>query len=199
MDNINEIKEIFLQNNGFAKTSDITSKGIHNRVLDRLVKEGKILKLKRGIYQWVEDCEKDELAILKALLPESILCMDSALYHYGYTDRTPDCYHIALDRNCNKNKLRFDYPYIKPYFLIKKYLEIGVDEIMVNGTKISIFDKERTICDILRYSNKMDKEILNKAIQSYIRDNSRNLGKLVEYSKKLRVYSKVQIWIGMWL
>lgn len=199
MDKIDEIKNIFVKNNGFAKTSDITGAGIHNRVLERLMREGKILKLKRGIYQWIEDCEKDEIAILKALLPESILCMNSALYYYGYTDRTPDCYHIAVDRNCNKNKFKFDYPYIKVYFLTKKYLEVGVDEIMINGTKIRIFDKERTICDIIRYSNKMDKEIVNKAIQSYINDDSKNLGRLVEYSKKLRVYNKAQIWIGMWL
>jgi predicted transcriptional regulator of viral defense system len=199
MDNINQIKDIFLKNNGFAKTSDITSAGIHNRALDRLMQEGRILKLKRGLYQWIEDNEADELAILKALLPESILCMNSALYHYGYTDRTPDCYHIALDRNCNKNKLRFNYPYIKPYFLMKKYLEIGVHEILINGVKINIFDKERTICDVVRYSNKIDREIINKAIQSYVNDSSRNIGKLIEYSKELRIYNKVQMWIGMWL
>ena len=199
MDWADKIKQIFEDNNGIVKTSQITSEGIHNRVLDKLIDEGKIIKLKRGMYQWLEDNQAEDIEVLVKILPEAILCMNSALYHYGYTDRTPDCFHIAIDRNCNKSKLKFDYPPIKPYFIISKYIKLGVEEINIDKAKVKIFDKERTICDIIRYSNKLDREIVNKAIQSYISDNSKDISKLIYYSKLMKVYKKVQMWIGMWL
>lgn len=199
MNSIEEVRNIFIKNKGIIKTTDITSQGIHNRVLDTLLEQGQIIKIKRGIYQWVEDSETEELEILVKLLPESILCMYSALYHYGYTDRTPDCFHIAVDRNCNKSKLNFDYPYIKPHFMIKEYLEIGVEETVINNVKVKIFNRDRTICDIIKHSSRLDREVVNKAIQEYIHDNSKNIGQLIEYSKQMRVYNKVNMWIGMWL
>lgn len=199
MERMEKVRQIFAENNGVVKTSQIISQGIHNRVLDKLVDEGKIVKLKRGIYKWIEDSELTDLEVLVQLLPEAIICMHSALYHYGYTDRTPDSFHIAVDRNCNKSKLKFDYPPIKPYFLISDYINLGVEEAFIDKVKVKIFDKERTICDIIRYSNKLDREIINKAIQGYINDNSKNVNKLIQYSKQMKAYKKVQMWIGMWL
>jgi predicted transcriptional regulator of viral defense system len=199
MDWVDKVKQIFDDNSGIVKTSQITSEGIHNRVLHKLIDEGKIVKIKRGIYQWIEDNEAEDLEILVKVLPEAILCMHSALYYYGYTDRTPDCHHIAIDRNCNKSKLKFEYPPIKPYFIISEYIKLGVEEVVIGKVKMKIFDKERTICDIIRYSNKLDREIVNKAIQGYINDNSKDIGKLIYYSKQMKVYKKVQMQIGMWL
>jgi hypothetical protein len=46
---------------------------------------------------------------------------------------------------------------------------------------------------------KMDKEIFNKAIQSYITDRERNIPRLSEYAKKLRVMQKVKMILGVWM
>jgi len=45
-----------------------------------------------------------------------------------------------------------------------------------------VYDKERTICDVLRYVNKMDREIFNKALKNYINDNTKNIQRILEYS-----------------
>lgn len=49
-------------------------------------------------------------------------------------------------------------------------MDIGITEYCIGNVKIKIFDRERTIYDVFRYENKMDKEIFNKAMQSYIKD-----------------------------
>ena len=61
------------------------------------------------------------------------------------------------------------------------------------------YDKERVICDGLRYRNKMDKEIFNKAIQGYVSDTSKSIPKLMEYSVPLRCQRLVKDLIGVWL
>jgi len=55
------------------------------------------------------------------------------------------------------------------------------------------------ICDCLRYRNKMDKEIFNKAIRAYIDDPGKNIPKLMEYAGPLRVKKAVKDLIGVWL
>ena len=66
-------------------------------------------------------------------------------------------------------------------------------------TKVRIYDRDRTICDVLRNMSKMDKEIFNKAIQRYVNDPQKNIPNLMEYAKALRVQKKVNDLIGVWL
>jgi hypothetical protein len=76
-------------------------------------------------------------------------------------------------------------------------MSIGLSHYLVNGIKINIFDRERTICDVLKYENKLDKEIFNKAIKSYLHDNNKNLKLLSKYSILLKINGKVKTYIGM--
>lgn len=199
MDEHEKIRDIFKTQGGKVRTADITNAGLHNRWLAKLMQEGKVIRLKQGHYQWVGDEEPEELELLYQLLPDTILCMESALYYYGYTDRTPDIWHIAVDRDSNKKRFRIEYPLIKPHYLDSKYLNIGVTEGNINGIDVRIYDRDRTICDVIRYANKLDREILNRAIQAYLADAGKNIIRLIEYAKQLRVYKKVQLWIGVWL
>ncbi len=64
---------------------------------------------------------------------------------------------------------------------------------------VRIYDRDRTICDVLRNMNKMDKEIFNKAIQGYVKDLKKNIPNLMEYAKVLRMQKRVKELIGVWL
>lgn len=198
MINYEKIKNIFIESNGIVHISDLKKQGITLRHLNKLIDEGKLFRIKRGIYQWI-GAPVEEIAIIFKLIPRAILCMESALYYHCYTDRTPTCFHIAVDRDSNKRKYKISYPIVKPYYMESKYLQIGIMEGEINGTKVQVYDKERTICDVLRFVNKMDREIFNKALQNYINDDTKNIRKLIEYSKEFKVYNKMQTWIGIWL
>ena len=69
----------------------------------------------------------------------------------------------------------------------------------MNGTMIRIYDKERTICDTLRYANKLDREVFNIAIQRFVKDKEKRILTLMEYAKILRVTKKVKNYLGVWL
>lgn len=194
-----KIRKIFAQNGGVVKTSQILANGIHNRHLDELVAMEKCIRIKRGYYQWIFDGEADEITIVSKLFPEAILCMESALHHYGYIDRTPNCWHIAVDRNCKKSKYKLHYPPLKVYYVDAKYLNIGLITADINQVKISMYDRERVICDVIRHANKLEKEMVNQAIQEYVKDPQKQIVKLVEYAKAMRAYTKMKVWLGVWL
>lgn len=69
----------------------------------------------------------------------------------------------------------------------------------MDGIKINIYDRERVNCDCLRHVNRMDGEIFNEAIKRYVREQKKNIARLMEYAKKLGVESKVRRTIAIWL
>lgn len=199
IEKINRIRRIFETNGNIMKTSELSAAKIYYKDIQDLLNEGIIDKLKQGFYYLVDDDDLSEIRIIKRLYPDAIICLHSALYYHGYSDRTPLEWHLAVNKDISKYKLKIDYPFVKIYMLEKHLLEIGLSEIEIDGNKARIFDKERTICDCLRYIGKMDKEIFNKAIQYYIRDPKKNIPNLMKYAKQLRVEKKVKDLMGVWL
>lgn len=198
MINIEELKIEFEKHGGIMKTVELKSVGLNSRQIVKLIDNNILSKIKTGVYEIVDAYVPDEIIIAR-IFPTAIIYLESALLHYGYTDRIPEKWQIAVDKNISKPQFKIDYPLVEPFYLNKKYLDIGVKEIENSGVKIHIYDKERTICDVLRYVNKLDKEVFNNAILHYIRDKDKNINKLLEYANKLRVTKKVKTYVEVWL
>ena len=78
-------------------------------------------------------------------------------------------------------------------------MELGSTTIEQNGLMFQIYDKERMICDCLKYEAKLGRAIFREAVQSYIRDNDKDISMLMEYARARKVTGKVQSLIGVWL
>ena len=194
-----EIKELFAKHGYIMKTAELHAAKIHYPNIQKLLKDGVIEKVKWGYYHFVDEESYSEAKTITRLLPEAVFCMDTALFYYGYSDRTPAAWHLAVDKDIPKQKLKIDYPFIKAYFFEPSILRLGVRAGEIDGNPVRIYDRDRTICDCLRYMGKMDKEIFNKAIQSYIADPEKSIPNLMKYAKPLRVQKKVKDLIGVWL
>lgn len=194
-----EINDIFKAHGDVMRTADLLASKIYYADIQKLLQDGVIEKVKRGYYHFIDSDNLSEVNIINHLFPEAILCMDTALFYYGYSDRTPAQWHLAVNKNIQKSRLKIDYPFIKPYYLGSQVLEIGLSDGNIDGNAVRIYDKDRTICDCLRYIGKMDKELFNKAMQNYINDNNKNIPNLMLYAKQLRIMKKVKDLIGVWL
>jgi len=193
------IESLFKKNKGFLKAADLYSAGATRKEVSSMLESGEIVRIKRGYYQLSDMDEPNEAAMITKLFPEAILCMDTALFHYGYSDRTPLEWNFSVNRNISKSRFNLAYPFIKPYFVDDKYLNIGLTEEKIDGVGMKIYDRERVICDCLKHKNKMDSEMFGKAIQAYLGDSQKNIKNLASYAKQLRVYKKAQDLVGVWL
>lgn len=180
-------------------TSQLNAEKLYYRDIQRMLDEGLIEKIKRGYYHWIEDYDNSEIVIINSLFPDAVLCMETALFYYRYSDRIPAEWNIAIDKNTSRKRIKIDYPFVKAYRVEPELVTLGETEGEIDFHKVRIYDRDRTICDVLRNMNKMDKEIFNKAIQGYVKDPKKNIPNLVEYAKVLRVQKKVKEWIGVWL
>lgn len=192
-------KEIFDRYGGMMRTTQLAEEKVFYLQRQKLIEKGYIEKVRRGYYQWIDHEDFSETGTVIRLFPDAILCMDTALRYYGYSDRTPGDWHLAVSKDSGKSRFNIDYPFVKPYYIEPTVLELGLTRGNMDGYEIRIYDKDRVICDCLRYRNKMDKEIFNKAIQSYIADPEKSIPKLMEYAGPLRVKKIVKDLIGVWL
>ena len=105
----------------------------------------------------------------------------------------------------DRNKYNIEYPKIKVHFVEESILEIGVmdietypDEKNHNNKIITrVYDKDKTICDVIKHRNKIDKEVFNVAIRKYINDNKKILNNLYKYARELDILGVVETYIGV--
>ena len=199
MQSIETIRELFEDHGGIMRTADIYASGIYYKDIQRLIDTGILQKVRYGYYQLINDISYSEVSIINRLFPDAVLCMNTALFYHEYSDRTPLEWHLAVSKDASKSRFKIDYPFVKPYYIEPDLLNVGLADGEIDGNAVRVYDKERCICDCIRYAKKMDKEVFNKAIQGYINDPKKDVPKLLEYAKLLRVSQKVKDLIGVWL
>ena len=196
---IKNLNDIFKDYDYVMTTAQLSAVKLYYRDIQRMLNEGLIEKIKRVYYHWIESYGKDEIVIINRLFPDGVLCMDTALFYYKYSDRTPAEWHITIDKNTSRQRTQVEYPLIKAYRVESELLTLGEANGEIDSQKVRIYDRDRTICDVLRNMNKMDKEIFNKAIQGYVKDPKKNIPNLMQYAKALRVQKRIKDIIEVWL
>lgn len=193
-----KLKQKFQKNGGILKTSELNSLGLSSRQIKKLLDDQVINKIKYGYYILSNMMPLEEV-IISRMFPEAIIYLESALMYYNYTERVPDAWQITVKKHSNPDKYNIAHLPVKPFFIKEKYRKIGINSITIDNVHVKIYDREKTICDILRYENKLDNEVFTNAIKNYIKDENKNIRILMEYSKKLKVSTKAQKYIGVWL
>jgi predicted transcriptional regulator of viral defense system len=184
-------KEVIINNGGIAKSADFVAAGIRAADVVNMCNAGYLDRVRHGYYQLAEQDASSEEQMLATLIPKGIVCVESALFHYGYSDFAPRKWSIAVPRSMSRTKLKLDSLIIQPYYMQPELYELGKITDNFNGVNLSVYDRERTICDCFKYRSRLDNEMFNKALNAYVKDDKKNLNNLSAYAKKLRVYKKV--------
>ena len=185
------IKEVVYKYGGVAKTADFVSEGLTNYEVSNLCNSGYIRRVRHGFYQMAEEHDASEEQLLAALLPEGIVCMESALFHYGYSDFSPRIWTVAVPRTIARTKVSIEGVPLKAYYIQEKQYMIGKTVAKFNGVKLAIYNRERTICDCFKYRTRLDNELFNKAINAYVADENKSLSNLSRYAKEMGLYKRV--------
>ena len=184
-------KQVIIEKGGIAKTSDFVAAGIPAVDIVNLCNTGYLERIRHGYYQLADGNTSSEEQLIATLIPKAIICVESALFHYGYSDFAPRKWSIAVPRSMSRTKLDVDALALQTYYVQPDIYELGRVTDDFYGVKLSVYDRERTICDCFKYRSRLDREIFSKALNAYAKDEKKNLQNLSIYAKKLRVYKKV--------
>lgn len=100
------------------------------------IESGKIERVRQGYYQYVGEDSFSDIPVIASLFPDAVICMESALDYYGYTDRTPAAWHLAVKSTSARNRFRIDYPCVRPHFVQEKRYPLGITTAVIDGTKL---------------------------------------------------------------
>lgn len=152
---------------------------------------GFLERVRHGYYSLADDDPASEEQMLAKLFPKGIVCVESALFHYGYSDFAPRKWSIAVPRSISRRKLGDNILPLQVYYVQQDIYELGKTSDTFNGVMLPVYDRERTLCDCFKYRARLDTETFNKALNAYTNDPEKNLQNLSIYAKSLHVYKKV--------
>jgi predicted transcriptional regulator of viral defense system len=176
--------ERFKKNGGFLRTADSLS-STEKYHLRQLIKKGIVTRVKRGLFRLNDSPHIFQEAEVARIIPGGIFCMFTAWSYYELTTHVSAEYHIAIPRT---NKIVLPgYPPIKLYYYGIETFDIGKTSAELNGSLVNVYDLERTVCDAVKFRNKIGTDTLSEILHNYIRRKDKNLDKLMKYASGLRI------------
>ena len=177
------IIETLQKQGGFLTTGEVKGRGEYEQ-LRRATEDGTLLRIRKGIYVEASALANNMIDV-ERIVPHGVLCLYSAFAYYGLSTQVPSATCIAIEA---KRKVRLpEYPLVELYYWKKENLEFGVTQKNISGYTVLITDMERTVCDAVKYRNKIGLDVCGEVIDSYLKKDSRNISMLHEYAEKLRV------------
>lgn len=181
--NKRSIIDTLQQQGGFITTGEVKSRGEYEQ-LRHAAEEGNLVRIRKGVYAETSALANNMIDV-ERIVPRGVLCLYSAFSHHGLSTQVPSSTCIAIDA---RRKVRLpDYPIIDLYYWKKEYLEFGIMQKEMSGYDVLITDLERTVCDAVKYRNKIGLDVCGEVIDSYLKKDNRNISLLHEYAQKLRV------------
>lgn len=157
--------------------------------IKKAMEDGSVVRLKRGVYASTEALA-DTMIDIGRVVPKGVLCLFSAWAHYGLSTQIPGAFYVAVEKH--RKVVVPEFPPIKLCYWDKKYYEMGVVEAEVSGHKVEIYDLEKSVCDALKFRNKIGLDVATEVLKAYLARKDRNIALLTAYAKQMRVASTLK-------
>ncbi len=183
--------DLMKNNNGLLKSKQATEAGIDNKTLQRMNQAGEIERIEKGIYVNPNQIE-DEYLLTQYRCRKGIYSHETALFFHDLSDRTPFQLMLTIPSGYNTRLLKNKDKY--KFFYVSKELH-GLGKITMHtpyGNKVSVYNKERTLCDCLRKKDQLDLEMVMTAVKTYLKEPGADFAKLLEYAEIFNLRSKVR-------
>lgn len=181
--NKNTIFDTIQKKGGFITTGEIKDRSEYEQ-LRRATDNGTLMRIRKGIYVKTSALANNMIDV-ERIIPNGVLCLYSAFSHYELSTQVPSATCIAIEA---KRKVRLpEYPPIELFFWKPENLNFGIIQKQISGYIVRITDMERTVCDAVKYRNKIGLDVCGEIIDNYLKKENRNISLLHDYAKRLRV------------
>ena len=155
---------------------------------------GNVVRLKNGVYATQEGLA-NTMVDVERIVPGGVLCLYSAWEYYGLTTQLPGSIYVAVEKH--RKVVVPDFPPIILCYWEQKYYEMGIAEADVTGCKLHIYDIERSVCDAVRFRNKVGMDVMTEILRAYLRRKDRNIARLTEYAGKMRIGTRMTQYLNV--
>lgn len=187
-----KITDLISQNNGYLITSQSAKNGISRQSVLNYSSQNNLERIAPGIYI-TEQTWEDPMYVLQLRNPTIVFSHESALLLHGLTEKEPDNIVVSVQRGYNATHLKQSG--ISVHTIIKDNFSLGISEAKTfYGNSVRVYDKERTVCDIIRNKQNMDIQVFNHAIKQYMRSKEKDIVRLSQYARIFRISDKIHFY-----
>lgn len=145
--------------------------------INKAINNKQLYRIEHGVYSDIPNPNPIIVATIKHR--NSIITLNTAFYLYQLDDKLDNKIYLACTRNADK----FSDTNIEQMCMEKSILEIGKTTMEYKGYKISIYDKERLLIELIRKKWLMSYTYYKKIINNYRKiANTLDTNKLMEYT-----------------
>jgi predicted transcriptional regulator of viral defense system len=192
-------KNIFLQNNGILRTSQALRLGIPPGTLYAMRDAGMIVQENRGIFRLEDQLPlgKPDLVQVALLVPKAVICLISALDFHDLTTQIPHRIYITLPMDVKRPRL--EYPTLEVIWRTEVPYNSGIEQHILDGVPVRIYNREKTIADCLRYENRVGRDVVLEALKEYKRQKRVNVESMMQYARINKVTQRMQAYLEILL
>ncbi len=181
-----------LKKYGYLRHHELCKIGISPSTIKRMVEEGELRKISRGLFQ-LEDADWDlhhHYASIAKKVPNSVVCLLSALSHYNLTVWSAPKVWIAVEKNTwiprNYRSKIFVHRFSN------KMISQCVDTVKVEGVRVKIFNVPKTVVDCFRHKTNVGIDIALEGLENGLREDFFTVEEIIEYAKKFGSWSAMR-------
>ena len=168
---------------GIITTAELPNQSDYLKIV-RAKERGELIRVRHGVYA-VPDALFNTMIDIDRIIPNGIVCLYNAWAYHQLSTVVPPSFCVAIEAK-RKVAIPPTLP-IELYYWKKENLEFGIIKKNISGYDVLITDMERTVCDAVKYRNKIGLDVCGEVIDNYLKKDNRNISLLHEYAQKLRV------------
>lgn len=169
------------------RTRDAAAVGLSSMALTRLMREGEITRIARGLYARTNrpTTELDSLIDVAAYSTQGIFCLLTALRFHRLTTQSPFEVWLALPNKARAPKI--DYPPTRIVWYSGAAFAKGVEQHQASGQLIRVYGIAKTIADCFKYRNKIGVDVGIEALREAWTQRRVTMRDLYHFGKICRV------------
>ncbi len=150
---------------GLIRPGDLEPLGLPRVGLTRLVRQGALVRIGRGLYALPDRAVSEHASLTEAARkhPQGVVCLLSALRFHDLTTQAPFEVWLAIPNKARAP--RADYPPLRIVRFSAPLLADGVEEHPIDGIPVRITSIARTVADCFRYRNKIGLDVALEALR----------------------------------
>jgi predicted transcriptional regulator of viral defense system len=182
----------YVGKHGIVRSRDIDRIGLPREYLVRLHRKGKLSRPGRGIYTLpnAEVTERHSYAEVAKRVPESAICLLSALAFHEMTTQSPASIWIALRKGARTPALAS--PSLRIVRLSGPSLTEGLENHKIEGVPVCVYSPAKTVADCFKFRNKIGLDVAIEALKDCLRQRKASIDEIYCYAKVCRVSNVIR-------
>jgi len=181
----------YARSKGAIRPKDVERMGIPRLALYRLVWQGELVRVARGLYspEGFDPTEHHTSVEVTVAIPKAIICLLSALQFHDLTTQMPNSVWIAIDRKARKPRTSLPVTIVR---FSADTLKNGIEKHAIEGVDLRITNPAKTVADCFKYRNKIGIDVAIEALSDCIKQRKATRDDIWRYAKLCRVANVIR-------